>query len=167
MKMTKKLLAAGLIAITTFAYSQENPISAFTTLADATWVSEGLQLGGFEGRTEYQMQWDLDKKIVRVNSYSTDPKTKEFGFRAVGVRMYNTTTEQLEFYEFDKYGSITEGTILVDEKNLHFEYEYQGSYLRDSWIYVSDEEFRFIVGIWKDGGWSKKFHETTFRKMKQ
>ena len=160
------LFLAGFILITTNACAQDNPMQAFETLADATWVSEGIQLGGFEGRTEYQMRWDLNKKIVRVNSYSTDPKTKEFGFRAVGIRAYNQETDRLEFYEFDKFGAVTEGTIVADGRNLHFEYEYQGSFLRDSWIYVSDDEFTFIVGIWEEGDWTRKFHETSFVKVK-
>ncbi len=160
------LLTIGFALTAITAIAQENPMNAFEKLAGATWVSGGLQLGGFEGRTEYEMNWDLNKKVVRVNSFSTDPKTKEFGFRAVGIRTYNTTTKQLEFYEFDKYGGVTPGTILVDGNNLHFEYEYGGSYLRDSWIYENDNTFQFIVGIWEDGKWSKKFHETTFRKAK-
>ncbi len=156
-----------LVIISTHAHAQKNPIKAFETLADGSWISEGMQLGGFEGKTVYTMKWDLNKQIVRVNSWSTDPKTKEFGFRAVGVRAYNKEEDRLEFYEFDRFGGITQGTILVDGRNLHFEYEYNGAFLRDSWIYLDDNKFQFIVGIWEDGKWSKKFHETTFLKEEE
>ncbi len=166
MKAIKKLIASTFILATISVFAQENSINAFETLADAKWVSEGIQLGGFEGRTVYEMKWDLNKKIVRVNSFSTDPKTKEFGFRAVGVRVYNKENGRLEFYEFDKFGGITQGTILIDGQNLHFEYEYNGAFLRDSWIYVNGDKFKFIVGTWEDGKWSQKFHETTFVKAK-
>lgn len=121
-----------------------------------------MQLGGFEGKTVHDIEWGLNGKIVKVKTYTTDPKTKEFSLRNEGIRTFNSQTDQLEFYEFDKLGGVTSGSITADGSNIYFEYVYEGLTLRDSWIYQTKDEYQLIVGIWKDGKWTKKFHEATF-----
>ncbi len=144
--------------------AQTNSIEAFKNLVGSSWVSEGMQLGGFEGKTVHEIQWGLTGKIVKVKTYTTDPETKKFGLRNEGIRAFNSQKNQLEFYEFDKLGGITNGVIVIDGKNIHFEYNYEDLNLRDSWIYQSKDEYQFIVGIWDDGIWEKKFHETAFKR---
>lgn len=150
------------ISVTLFGQTNTDPIKSFQNLVGSSWVSEGMQLGGFEGKTIHEVAWGLNGEIVKVKTFTTDPKTKEFGLRNEGVRAFNSQTNQLEFYEFDKLGGITNGTIVIDENNFHFEYIYEGLNLRDSWIYQSKDKYQFIVGIWQDGAWQKKFHETIF-----
>lgn len=58
------------------------------------------------------------------------------------------------------------GIVIVDGKYLYYEYDYQGLILRDSWIYVFEDEYQFIVGIWENGDWVKKFYEVRFIRLK-
>lgn len=153
------------ILLSLYAAAQKNPIDVFKYLVDNSWISEGMQLGGFEGKTVHEMELGLDGKIVKVKTFTTDPNTKEFALRNEGIRTYNASTDQLEFYEFDKHGGVTTGTIRTQGKNIHFEYLYQGLKLRESWFYKSESEYHFIVGTWEDGEWGKKFYETTFNKI--
>lgn len=166
-EMRKLLLLISCTLISFALLSQDIPMHAFNNLVGSTWVSEGKQLGGFDGKTEFVFSWGLDQKIVHVKTYATDPQTKEFGLRNEGVRAFNAAKERIEFYEFDKFGGVTPGTVITTDKDLHYEYDYQGIKLRDSWIYISEQEYQFIVGIWENGAWTKKFHETKFIRMNE
>lgn len=159
--MNKLILTAILFLGIHTLQAQERPISPLEAFVGSSWVSEGLQLGGFEGKTVYEFEWGLNRQIIHVKTYTTDPQTRKFGLRNEGVRAFNSETENLEFYEFDKLGGITKGKIAIEGRNIHYEYEYQGLQLRDSWIHVSDDEYNFIAGTWDGTSWSKKFHETT------
>jgi hypothetical protein len=53
---------------------QQNPMEAFNVLVGGTWIYEGKQLGGHEGKTEQQFEFGLSRKIVKVKTYSTDLK---------------------------------------------------------------------------------------------
>ncbi|MEO1254579.1 MAG: hypothetical protein AAFY41_06795 [Bacteroidota bacterium] len=144
-------------------YSQ-NDVSIFSNLVNSKWISEGKQLGGLEGKTEYEFSWGLDKKIVYAKTYTTDPQTQEFELRNEGVRAFNSETKRLEFYEFDKLGGITSGVVLVNENDIHYEYDYEGMKLRDSWIYKSKNKYQFIVGVWQEDNWTRKFHEASIER---
>ncbi len=159
-----KILHSILFTFGLFILSAQNPIQVFDNLVESTWISEGQQLGGFVGKTEYEFSTGLNGSIIYVKTFTTDPKTKEFGLRNEGVRAFNANSKQLEFYEFDKLGGITKGVLIVEEKNMHYEYEYQGMILRDSWIFKSKNEYQYIVGTWSDGKWTKKFHEATIKR---
>ncbi len=162
----KKLLLISCLLTPCTLIAQDNPMIAFDNLVESTWVSEGKQLGGFDGKTEAVFSWGLEQKIVHVKTYTTDPQTKVFGLRNEGVRAFDAAKEKIAFYEFDKFGGITAGTVIVEDKDLHYEYDYQGLTLRDSWIYVSEDEYQFIVGTWENGDWTKKFHEARFLRLK-
>ncbi len=163
----KKLLLVSCILASCTLIAQDHPMGVFDNLVGSTWRSEGKQLGGFDGKTEFVFSWGLDQKIVHVKTYATDPQTKEFGLRNEGVRAFNAAKERIEFYEFDKFGGLTPGTVIVRGKDLHYEYDYQGLTLRDSWIYVSKDEYQFIVGTWENNAWTKKFHEAKFMRIKE
>ncbi|NRB50912.1 MAG: hypothetical protein HRU41_24800 [Saprospiraceae bacterium] len=163
----KKLLLISCLLTSCTLIAQDNPMAVFDNLVGSTWVSEGKQLGGFDGKTEAVFSWGLDQKIVHVKTYTTDPQTKDFGLRNEGVRAFDAAKERIAFYEFDKFGGITAGIVIADSKNLHYEYDYQGLTLRDSWIYVSEDEYQFIVGTWENGDWTKKFHEARFSRLKK
>ena len=156
-----KILSLNLLLfVALLSQAQTSPLSVFDNLIGNSWVSEGTQLGGFEGKTVYQVESGLEGKIIKVTTYATDPTTKEFGLRNEGIRAYDATEKVLKFYEFDKLGGITVGNVVVDGRNMHFEYVYQGMRLRDSWIYEANNQYQFIVGIWENDAWKKKFHET-------
>ncbi len=155
-----KILIFQIVALLSLTSHGQHPLVAFDNLVGSSWVSEGIQLGGFEGRTVYQVASGLDGKIIKVKTYATDPNTKEFGLRNEGIRAYDVGQAVIKFYEFDKLGGITVGTVTADDKNLHFDYEYKGMKLRDSWIFEDKDQYRFIVGSWDGKHWIQKFHET-------
>lgn len=160
----KTILITVLLLFGSVCFAQTNPLAGFENLAGSSWVSEGTQLGGFEGKTVYKIDYGLDGKIVKVQTFATDPRTKEFGLRNEGIRAFDSKAGSVVFYEFDKLGGITTGKVEIERNNFHYTYTYQGMELRDSWIYKSKDEYEFIVGVWKNGDWVQKFHETTLKR---
>jgi hypothetical protein len=145
---------------------QNNQMEGFNVLVGSTWVFEGTQLGGHEGKTEQQFEFGLDGKIVKVKTYSTDPITLQFGLRNEGVRSFNAADSLIYFYEFDKNGGITTGTVTVNKNDLYYDYKYNGLMLRDSWEYVDADTYLLIVGIWDGKVWKQKFQEAKFVRKK-
>lgn len=148
--------------------AQENPLSVFDNLVGSTWISEGKQLGGHDGKTVKEIYRGLDGKIIKVKTYTTDPKTLEFGLRNEGVRTLNRETDQLEFYEFDKNGGISKGVIKVENQNIYYEYVYGDLTLRDSWIYQSKDEYLYrVCSVSEDGKCIQIYHEGKFVRQKK
>ena len=144
----------------------QSPMEAFSNLAGSTWVSEGKQLGGHEGKTVKEIEWGLDGKIIKVKTFTTDPKTLIFGLRNEGVRTFNTQTNQMEFYEFDKLGGVSKGTIKTEKQNFYYEYSYGEMLLRDSWIFVSEDEYEYKVCSIVNNQCDQVFHQGTFKRKK-
>lgn len=145
--------------------AQTGQLSAFKNLINSTWISEGKQLGGHEGKTEKTFSLGLDGKLIKVVTYTTDPKTLEFGLRNEGVRIFNEEKNEIEFYEFDKLGGITRGVVMVEGQNLHYQYSYGEYTLRDSWIYVSENKYQYRVCSIVDNQCEAVYHESHFTRL--
>jgi len=147
-------------------FGQNNTIAAFSNLVGGVWVFEGRQLAGHEGRTEYHFESGLDGEIVKLKLYSTDPKTLEFGLRNEGIRAWNAADSLVHFYEFDKYGNISTGIVTSNKNDIHYDYEYQGTMLRDSWEYIDTDTYMLTVGIWDSVEWRVKLYQAKFVREK-
>ena len=165
--MIRKTLATLLtiaISVICNAQSENDPLDAFRNLAGSTWISEGDQLGGHQGKTVKRMEWGLDSTIVKVKTYTTDPKTLTFGLRNEGIRAYNAATASWEFYEFDKFGGVTKGEVYAIGKSIYYEYPYGEYLLLDSWEYVSDDEYKYTVSSLENGEIKQQFHQGVFKR---
>ncbi|MDN5202527.1 hypothetical protein QQ008_14160 [Fulvivirgaceae bacterium BMA10] len=146
--------------------AQENKIDAFKNLIGGQWVLEGKQAAGLQGKSMYEFAWGINGKIVKVKYYNTDPKTLKFSLRNEGIRAFNAAAKRMEFYEFDKYGGVTIGTVVIEDKNIHADYEYHGLTLRDTWRYIDDNQYELITGEWKDGQWGRIYHKEICTRAK-
>lgn len=157
-----------LLIIANSLLGQSRELKSFDNLVGSTWISEGKQLGGHDGKTVKEISLGLDGKIVNVKTSTTDPKTLEFGLRNEGVRIFNSETQQIEFYEFDKLGTVSKGVVKTEDKNLYYEYVYGDLLLRDSWIYISADEYLYrVCTITKDGQCLQVYHEGKFIRQKK
>lgn len=144
--------------------AQENQLKPFENLINSTWVSEGEQLGGHQGKTVKEFDWGLNGKLVKVKTWTTDPKTLEFGLRNEGVRLYNADQQEIVFYEFDKLGGISKGVVKIEGCNIHYEYTYGDLLLRDSWIYISKDEYQYRVCSIKEEACDQVYHQGIFKR---
>ena len=149
-------------------FAQDTKLTMFENIVGSTWISEGKQLGGHDGKTVKEISAGLDGKIIKVKTYITDPQTLEFGLRNEGIRIYNSKTEQLEFYEFDKLGNVSKGVVKRDGKNIHYEYKYGDLLLRDSWIYQSDDEYTYkVCSVSEEGECLQTYHTGKFIRQEK
>ncbi|MEO9869250.1 hypothetical protein [Ekhidna sp.] len=163
--MNRITLTISLIAgVYLSASSQENPLTVFSNLVGSAWVSEGEQLGGHQGKTVKEFSWGLDGKIIKVKTFATDPETLEFGLRNEGVRFLNNESNQLEFYEFDKLGGVSKGIVKIQGENIYYEYQYGGLLLRDSWVFISKDEYLYRVCSLKDSECDQVYHKGVFNR---
>ena len=168
MEMRKNILLVGFLILSQIMQvnAQTHHMKAFENLVVGSWIFEGKQLGGQDGKTIHEFEWGLEGKIIKTKLYNTDLKTLEFGLRNEGIRAYNVANETIEFYEFDKHGGITYGQILIEGKDIHYDYEYQEMKLRDSWKFIDTDNYELIVGVWQDGEWKTKYHQAIFTRKK-
>lgn len=164
----KYLFTTLLILNICLLYAQESSLSVFDNLLESTWISEGKQLGGHDGKTVKEISTGLNGKIIKVKTYTTDPETLEFGLRNEGIRTFNSETKQLEFYEFDKNGGVSKGIIIVEDNNIHYQYSYGDLLLRDSWIYQSSDEYLYrVCSVSEEGECLQTYHEGKFVRQKK
>ena len=164
----RHLATLSILFLTTICHAQEQSLEVFDNLIGSTWISEGKQLGGHEGKTVKEISTGLDGKIIKVKTYTTDPETLQFGLRNEGVRTLNQETKQLEFYEFDKNGGVSKGVIKVEGQSIHYEYEYGELLLRDSWIFQSEDAYTYrVCSVSEDGQCLQTYHEGVFKRQKE
>ena len=160
----KSLLSLLFVSILLSVSAQEDTMDVFDNLI-GTWVSEGKQLGGHEGKTVKEITYGLDGEIVKVKTFTTDPKTLEFGLRNEGVRTRNAQTGTIEFYEFDKFGGVTKGQVIIEGKDLHYQYAYGEMVLRDSWTFVDENTYDYTVTSVKNDDPDQVYHQGRFVKQ--
>lgn len=146
--------------------AQIGKMTAFENLIGGEWVTTPKADGGLQSKSVSKFEWGLNRKIIKSKYYNHDPKTFEFGIRNEGIRAFNASDSTIAFYEFDRFGGITEGRVLLEGQNFHYEYEYHGELkLRDTWRFIDKDNYELTVGVWKDGKWEKKYHEALVTRV--
>ncbi len=149
-------------------FGQSEELKVFSNLVESTWISEGKQLGGHDGKTVKEFSLGLDGKLIKVTTYTTDPETLEFGLRNEGIRMFINESNQIEFYEFDKLGGVSKGIVKIENQDIHYEYVYGDLLLRDSWFYVSADEYIYrVCSVSKEGECIQQYHQGKFLRQKK
>lgn len=140
-------------------------LHGFSNLIGGTWLTETEWSNGNKFKQEIIFEWGLDQKIVKVKTFGTiDQKTKEYGLRNEGVRAWNTQDSTIQFWEFDVFGGITTGLCYFKGKDLHYEYEYHGEKLWETWIFVDSNTYQYKVSSLLNGNIDKVYMESTYKK---
>ena len=107
------------------SFGQSENLAAFDHLIGKTWVAEGTWENGSVFKQEVTFQFTLDDKLVLTKSKGfVDEKQTTFGDRNLGIRMYDSNSGSLRFWEFDVFGGMTTGTIDVSGKDIRYQYLY-------------------------------------------
>ena len=145
------------------AVAQDHPLSAFENLIDKTWKASGKWGDGSKFQQEITFQYSLNKSIVIASSIGfIDQEQTKLGPRNHGIRQYDKASNSIKFWEFDVFGGLTYGTVIIEEKNILYQYEYGGTLVTDLWEYVDDNTYHFKVGIRKEGVWDQVLLSTQF-----
>lgn len=143
-------------------------LDKFEALLDGIWLTEGKWENGVSFKQEIDFSWGLNKKIVKVKTFGTiDHKTKEYGLRNEGIRSFNADDSIIKFWEFDVFGGVTEGICFFEDKDLHYKYEYKGEMLRESWIFIDENNYKYKLGRIKGDTMDKVYMESSYKRIKK
>lgn len=159
----KKLFLAILSLFGILAHSQENPLGFFGNLVDRTWKAEGTWGDGSQFKQEIKFHHSLEKNLIVAQSKGhTNEAQTQFGPKSHGIRMYDTVSKTVRFWEFDIFGSVTTGTVTPEGKNIRYTYAYGESAVTDLWEFVDGDTYIFKVGDYQNGEWKQVYLDTKF-----
>ena len=153
-----------------FSQSINPPLSAFENLIGDTWKANGAWGDGSVFEQKVTFESGLSGNLIKTKTWGNVSHTGyEFGLRSEGVRFWNSSDSVLTFFEFDVFGSAIDGEIVVDGKDIYLSYFYDfGSgpmKLTDAWLYTSENEYEFIVGVFDEGEWKQKYISAPFKRI--
>jgi hypothetical protein len=161
----KHLLLISLFLILKKEEQSINRFEAFENLIGKTWIAEGNWGDQSKFKQEITCEYDLNKSIIICKSTGyTNTEQTEYGARNHGIRWYDPELGKIRFWEFDLFGSLTEGTVDFEEKNIIYQYQYHGSNITDMWEYVNDSLYNFKVGVYNHGTWEQVYLSTQFKE---
>lgn len=150
--------------LTQLVFAQEPNLDAFENLVNKEWKAEGKWGNGTVFKQETIFKYDLNNTLVIARSKGfTNQKQTEYGWRNHGVRKFDKNSNSIMFWEFDVFGGLTEGTVIIDGKNILYQYQYGDSLVTDMWEYVDDNTYNFKVGSYENGTWKQIYLETQFK----
>lgn len=142
------------------------PLEKFEQLIDGIWITEGEWSNGQKFKQEIDFEWGLNQKIIKVKTFGIiDPKTNKYGLRNEGIRAYNAQDSLIYFWEFDVFGGITKGVCYFEGNNLHYEYDYQGKKLKESWLYINQNNFDYQIGSMINGKIEKIYMKSSYKRI--
>ncbi|SEL15205.1 hypothetical protein SAMN04487910_1873 [Aquimarina amphilecti] len=147
--------------------AHESKLVIFENLINKEWKAEGKWGDGTIFKQETIFKFDLDNTIIIAKSKGfIDKKQTKYGSRNHGIRKFDAKTKTIKFWEFDIFGNLTEGTVIINGKNILYQYQYGDSMVTDMWEYVDDNTYNFKIGNYVDGIWKQIYLETQFRAEK-
>ena len=150
------------------AIGQTTNLSHFQNFVGGKWQMEGKWSNGKTFKQEVVFNWGLNKNIVKVKTFGvTNPQTGEYGLRNEGIRAWNKEKNTIEFWEFDLFGGITEGTCNFEGKNLFYLYNYHGEELKESWIYIDENTYSYEIASVKDGNVIKSYLKSIYKRIEE
>ena len=166
--MTRLIITLVLLGLSTKvapAQEKSSSLQVFEPLMGYTWRAEGTWGDGSQFVQEQVYEWGLNQKLVKVRNYGN--KLQEglaYRLRNEGLRAWDASHGELRFWEFDIFGGLTEGTVLVEGKNIYYQYLYwtgeDQMTITDAWIYAGERTYTFKVGVYAEGLWEQVFLET-------
>ncbi|MBW1294390.1 hypothetical protein [Aquimarina litoralis] len=146
--------------------AQESNLEIFQNLMNKEWKAEGKWGNGTVFKQEIIFKYDLNNTLVIARSKGfTNQEQTEYGWRNHGIRKFDTKSKTLRFWEFDIFGGVTEGKIIIDGKNILYQYQYGESLVTDMWEYVDDNTYNFKVGSYENKTWKQIYLETQFKAV--
>ncbi|MBC2844077.1 hypothetical protein [Winogradskyella flava] len=145
-------------------WSQDNKLDGFDNLVDKTWIAKGEWSNGYEFKQEVSYNYDLNKMIVVAKSKGfTNEAQTEYGSRNHGIRKYDAEKDTIEFWEFDVFGGVTQGTVEFKDMGIFYHCKYGKAMVSDCWEYVDDRTYKFTLGSYKDGQWKAVYLQAEFK----
>ncbi len=143
---------------------QQYRLYGFDNLVNKTWKADGVWSNGTKFKQEVSFNYDLNKTLVIVNSKGFINKEQTaYGNRSHGVRQFNAKQNNIQFWEFDVFGDVTQGKVSFKDKDIYYHYHYGDTMVTDCWEYINDNTYKFTVGSYKNDKWESIYLQTEFK----
>lgn len=156
------LLGAAILGFSSNLYAQKELIK-MEPMMGKTWSAKGNWGDGTTFQQEVTFAYDLDSTLILASAKGfTNKEQTTYGARNHGIRKYDAASNSYKFWEFDVFGGVTQGSVVFDEKNILYHYDYEGVPLTDAWEYVDANTYNFKVGSYINGVWEQVYLDTQF-----
>ena len=158
------------ISFTIYAQELHPQLEAFKNLVGGTWVADGEWGDGSPFEQEAIFEIGLSGNLIKTQTWGNISSSDyEKGLRSEGIRFWDASDSTLKFWEFDVFGSAIKGKVMIDGESLYLSYSYDfGSgpmKLTDAWVFISKDEYEFIVGVFEEGEWKQKYISTPIKRI--
>lgn len=148
--------------------SQKFELSNFENLTGKTWKAEGKWGDGTKFIQKINFEYSLDSTLIICDTKGLiNDKSSKLKPRGHGIRQYDKNSNSIKFWEFDRNGGLTRGSVSFDKKNIIYQYKYKEAILTDMWEYVNDSTYNYKVGNYMNNVWIQTYLETEFKEIKE
>lgn len=169
------LTALGLMiiscAIAQQPLSKEETYNIYSNFV-GTWETKGKWQSGAEFHQELIVETELTKNIFTVKTQDyIDSKKFDNARRNYGIRAWDDKEKKMKFWEFDVFGSIISGEVVIEGKNIYLVYQYPSKTgdtktLADAWIYVDKDTYIYKICEFNEGKPGKEYMSSTYKRKK-
>jgi len=143
--------------------AQNEALEVFRPLLGKVWKADGEWGDGSKFIQETTFKFSLEGNLVIADSKGyVDKEQTSLGHRNHGIRQFDKASGTIKFWEFDVFGGVTQGTLMIKDKDIYYQYEYGGSTITDLWEFVDDNTYNFKVGSFVDNEWKQIYLQTQF-----
>ena len=175
MNKTSLLTVLGLIALTFLAFQYSNPekeeaYKVYSNLVGGKWEAKGTWESGGDYHQEVVVEMGLTKNIFTVKTHDyIDSKQFDNAQRNYGIRAWDDKEKKMKFWEFDVFGGITSGEVIIDGRNIYHVYQYPDKkggtiLLADAWIFIDKDTYTFKVCQFAEGKLAQVYLSSTYKR---
>jgi hypothetical protein len=173
----KTILTTLLISTASFAQTihdlpqtKEETYEVYANLMGGKWETKGKWGSGGEYHQEIIVEMELTRNIFTVKTHDfIDSKQFDNAQRNYGIRAWDKQEQKMKFWEFDVFGGIITGEVIVEGNNIYHIYQYPDNKggvltLADAWIYVDKDTYTFKVSEFNNGKLGMEYMTSTYKR---
>jgi hypothetical protein len=143
----------------------------YSNLVGGKWETKGRWENGGQFHQEVLVETELTKNIFIVKTHDyIDSKQFDNARRNYGVRAWDDKAGKMKFWEFDVFGGMISGEVVINGNNIYHVYDYtnkkgETKALVDAWIYVDQDTYTFKVAEFVNGKPGKEYMTSTYKRI--
>lgn len=146
---------------------------AYSQLVGGTWETKGNWANGNPYHQAVTVEKTLNGQIFVVRTQDfIDAKAYEQATRNHGIRAWEEKEGKMKFWEFDVFGNVIKGEVVLVGKDIYHLYEYtnsQGAVLQlaDVWQFQDKDTYVFKVCEYTNGKLGKEYLQCLYQRKQQ
>lgn len=152
--------------------TKEDSYEIYSNFVGGKWETKGTWKSGASFHQVIVVEPELTKNIFTVKTHDyIDSKKYDHSRRNYGIRAWDNKEKKMKFWEFDVFGGITSGEVVIDGKNIYHVYPYtmdngETKQLADAWIYINDDTYTYKIAEYADGKLGKEYMSSKYTRVR-